>query len=100
MDLMPFTAMAGAPQVSCKEGTCKNLKITKVIITPTSKAAPAKIGFTSYISGTVKLVQYTVVDPKTGKVVGSSRSYCPKCTKKKICYSSFIIKEPGTYDVE
>lgn len=98
--LMPFTAMAGAPQVSCKEGTCSDLKITKVIISPTSKASPAKIGFTSYLSGSVKLVQYTVIDPKTGKVVGSSRSYCPKCTKKKICSCSCIIKEPGTYDVK
>ena len=98
--LMPFTAMAGAPQVSCKEGTCGNLKITKVTINPTSKTVPAKIGFTSYLSGSVKLVQYTVTDPKTGKVVGSARSYCSKCTKKKICSCSCIIKEPGTYDVK
>ena len=30
--LMPFTAMASAPQVSCKEGTCNNLKITKLTL--------------------------------------------------------------------
>ncbi|MGB9939576.1 PKD domain-containing protein [Methanosarcina sp.] len=98
--LMPFSAMASAPQVSCKGGTCSNLKITKVTINPTSKTAPAKVGFTSYISGPVKLVQYTVIDSKTGKVVGSSSSYCSKCTKKGICTCSYIIKEPGTYNVK
>mgnify|MGYP000861549085 FL=1 len=98
--LMPFTAMASAPQVSCKGGTCSNLKITKVTINPTSKAAPSKVGFTSYISGPVKLVQYTVMDSKTGKVVGSCSSYCSKCTKKGICTCSCIIKESGTYDVK
>lgn len=98
--LMPFTAMASAPQVSCKGGTCSNLKITKVTINPTSKTVPSKVGFTSYISGTVKLVQYTVIDSKTGKVAGSCSSYCSKCTKKGICTCSCIIKEPGTYDVK
>lgn len=98
--LMPFTAMASAPQVSCKGGTCSNLKITKVTINPTSKTAPCKVGFTSYISGPVKLVQYTVMNPKTGKVVGSSSSYCSKCTKRGICSCSCIIKESGTYDVK
>ena len=99
--LMPFTAMASAPDVSCKEGKCSNLKITKVSISPaTSKTAPAKIGFAGYISGPVKLVQYTVMDSKTGKVAGSSSSYCSRCTKKGICACSCIIKKPGTYDVK
>lgn len=99
--LTPFTAMASAPNVSCKGGTCSNLKITKVTISPEiSKTAPAKIGFISYISGPVKLVQYTVINPKTGKVVGSSKSFCSKCTKKGICACSCIVKEPGTYDVK
>ncbi len=98
--LMPFNAMASAPQVSCKAGTCSNLKITKVTINPTGKTAPVKVGFTSYISGPVKLVQYTVVNPKTGKTVGSARAYCSKCTKKGICTSSCVIKEAGTFDVK
>ena len=98
--LMPVTAMASAPQVSCKGGTCSNLKITKVTINPTSKTVPVKVGFTSYISGPVKLVQYTVVNPKTGKVAGSCRAFCSKCTKKGICTSTCIITEPGTYDVK
>ena len=98
--LTPFNAMASAPQVSCKAGTCSNLKITKVTINPTSKTVPVKVGFTSYISGSVKLVQYTVVNSKTGKVVGSSRSYCSKCTKKGICTCTCVIKEAGTYDVK
>ncbi len=98
--LAPFNAMASAPQVSCKAGTCSNLKITKVTINPTGKTIPVKVGFTSYISGSVKLVQYTVVNSKTGKVVGSSRSYCSKCTKKGICTCTCVIKEAGTYDVK
>jgi hypothetical protein len=99
--LMPFTAMASAPNVSCKAGTCSNLKITKVTISnAASKTAPAKIGFTSYISGPVKLVQYTVINSKTGKVAGSSKSFCSKCTKRGICTCSCIIKETGTYDVK
>jgi hypothetical protein len=98
--LMPFNAMASAPQVSCKAGTCSNLKITKVTINPTGKTAPVNVGFTSYISGPVKLVQYTVVNPKTGKVVGSSRSYCSKCTKKGVCTCTCVIKEAGTFDVK
>ena len=65
--LMPFTAMASARRVSCKGGTCSNLKTTQVKINPTSKTAPAKIGFTSYISGPVKFVKYTVTNSKTGK---------------------------------
>lgn len=98
--LAPFNAMASAPQVSCKAGTCSNLKITKVTINPTGKTIPVKVGFTSYISGSVKLVQYIVVNSKTGKVVGSSRSYCSKCTKKGICTCTCVIKEAGTYDVK
>lgn len=98
--LMPFTAMASAPQVSCKGGTCNNLKITKVTINPTSKTTPCKVGFTSYISGSVKLVQYTITDSKTGKIAGSCSSYCSKCTKKGICTCSCIIKQAGTYDVK
>jgi plastocyanin len=99
--LMPFSAMASAPSVSCKAGTCGNLKITKVTISPAiSKTTPAKIGFTGYISGPVKLVQYTVIEPKTGKVVGSTSSYCTKCTKTGICSCSCIIKQSGTFDVK
>ena len=98
--LTPFNVMASAPSVSCEEGKCSNLKITKVTINPTSKNAPSKIGFTSHITGPVKLVQYTVVNSKTGKVAGSCRAYCPKCTKKGICSSTCIIKQPGTYDVK
>lgn len=98
--LMPFNSMASAPQVSCKAGTCSNLKITKVTVNPTGKTAPVKVGFTTYISGPVKLVQYTVVNPKTGKTVGSTRSYCSKCTKKGICTSSCVIKESGTFDLK
>jgi PKD repeat protein len=97
--MMPFNAMASAPQVSCKAGTCSNLKIIRLTINPTSKTAPMNVGFTSYISGSVKLVQYTVVNPKTGKVVGSCRSYCSKCTKKGVCTCTCVIKEAGTYDV-
>jgi hypothetical protein len=99
--LMPFTAMASAPDVSCKEGKCSNLKITKVSISPaTTKTLPAKISFAGYISGPVKLVQYTVIDSKTGKIAGSASSYCSRCTKKGICACSCIIKKPGTYDVK
>ncbi len=97
---MPLNVMASAPQVSCKGGTCSNLKITKLTINPTSKTAPAKIGFTSYIKGTVKLVEYTIINSKTGKIAGSTRSFCPRCTKKKICACTCIIKEPGTFDVK
>ena len=50
--LMPITSMASAPKVSCKGGTCSNLKITKLTINPTSKTTPAKVGFASYIKGT------------------------------------------------
>ena len=96
--LMPFNVMASAPQVSCKGGTCSNLKITKLTINPTSKTAPVKVGFTSYISGTVKLVEYTVIDSKTGKVAGSSRSFCSQCTKRGVCTCTCVIKESGTYD--
>lgn len=98
--LMPFNAMAGAPSVSCKSGTCTNLKITKVTVSPAGKTAPVKVGFTSYITGPVKLVQYTAVNSTTGKVAGSSRSFCSKCTKKGICTCTCVIKEPGTYDVK
>jgi len=99
--LMPYSAMASAPSVSCKGGTCSNLKITKVNISnAVSKTVPAKIGFTGYISGPVKLVQYTVIDPKTGKVVGSTSAYCSKCTTKGICSCSCIIKQAGTFDVK
>jgi PKD repeat protein len=98
--LMPFNVMASAPQVSCKGGTCSNLKITKLAIYPSSKTAPSKVGFTSYISGSVKLVQYTVTNSKTGKVAGTCKAFCSKCTKSKICTCSCIIKEPGNYDVK
>ena len=98
--LMPVTAMASAPQVSCKGGTCSNLKITRVMINPASKTVPVKVGFTSYISGPVKLVQYTVTNSVTGKVAASSSSFCSKCTKTGICSCSCIINEPGTYDVK
>ncbi len=99
--LMPFSAMASAPSVSCKGGTCSNLKITKVTISSAvSKTVPAKIGFTGYVSGPVRLVQYTVIDPKTGKVVGSTSAYCSKCTTKGICSCSCIIKQAGTFDVK
>jgi len=99
--LMPFSAMASAPSVSCKGGTCSNLKITKVTISSAvSKTVPAKIGFTGYVSGPVRLVQYTIIDPKTGKVVGSTSSYCSKCRTKGICSCSCIIKQAGTFDVK
>lgn len=97
---MPVASMASAPQVSCKGGTCSNLKITKLTINPSSKNAPVKIGFTSYLSGTVKLVEYKAINSKTGKVAGSSRSFCSRCTKKKICACTCVVKEPGTYDVK
>jgi PKD repeat protein len=86
--------------VSCKAGTCGNLKITKFTINPTSKTIPVKVGFTSYISGPVKLVKYTVVNSKTGKVAGSCRAYCSKCTKRGICGCTCVITESGTYDVK
>ena len=98
--LLPITSMASANQVSIKGGTCSNLKITKLVINPAGKTAPSKIGFAGYIKGTVKLVQYTVMDSKTGKVVGSCRSFCSKCTKTGICTCSCVIKQPGTYDVK
>jgi hypothetical protein len=99
--LMPVASMAAtAPKVSCTGGTCTNLKITKVTIHPTSKTAPSKVGFTSYISGTVKMVEYKAINTKTGKVAGSCRSFCPKCVKSKICTCSCVIKEHGTYDVK
>jgi len=98
--LMPITSMASAPQVSCKGGTCNNLKITKLVINTTSKTTPAKVGFASYIKGTVKLVEYTVINSKTGKVAGYTRSFCSRCTKQGICACTCIIKQPGTYDVK
>ena len=98
--LMPISSMASVPQVSCKGGTCTNLKITKLVINPTSKTTPAKIGFAGYISGTVKLVEYTVINSKTGKVAGSTRAFCSRCTKSGICACTCVIKEPGTYDVK
>jgi hypothetical protein len=98
--LMPITSMASVPQVSCKGGTCNNLKITKLVINSSSKTTPAKIGFESYIKGTVKLVEYTVVNSKTGKVAGYTRAYCSRCTKKGVCACTCIIKQPGTYDVK
>lgn len=98
--LMPIASMASAPQVSCKGGTCKDLKITKLVISPKSKTVPAKVGFASYISGTVKLVEYRVINSKTGKVAGYTRSFCSRCTKQGICACTCVIKEPGTYDVK
>lgn len=99
--MMPISSMAAsAPQVSCKGGTCNNLKITKLVINPTSKTTPAKVGFATYISGTVKLVEYRAINSKTGKVAGYTRAFCSRCTKKGICACTCIIKEPGTYDVK
>lgn len=98
--LMPVTAMAGTSQISCEGGTCSNIKITKLTINPTSKTVPVKVGFTGLISGPVKRVQYTVMNSTTGKVAGSCRSYCSKCTKKGICTCTCVITEPGTYDVK
>ena len=43
-----FTAMASAPQISCKEGTCSNLKITVTIQPPPNQLA--NIDF--YVIGT------------------------------------------------
>lgn len=98
--LMPIASMASAPAVSCKGGTCKDLKITKLVINPTSKTTPAKVGFATYITGTVKLVEYTAINSKTGKVAGYTRSFCSRCTKAGICACTCVIKEPGTYDVK
>jgi PKD repeat protein len=88
------TATAGA-----SSSTACNLKITKFIVHPATGVAPAKIGFTTYMSGTVTRVQYQVLD-KSGKVVASCSSFCAHCTKQKICTCSLIIKQPGTYDVK
>jgi hypothetical protein len=99
--LMPVASMAAtAPKVSCTGGTCKDLKITQFTISCKSKTAPAKVGFATKISGTVKMVEYTVTDSKTGKVAGYTRSFCTECTKKHLCACSCVIKEPGTYDVK
>ena len=98
--LMPIASMASAPQVSCKGGTCSNLKITKLTISTKSTTTPAKVGFISDIKGPVKLVQYTAINSKTGKVDGSCRSYCSECTKTGHCACSCIITKPGTYDVK
>jgi hypothetical protein len=88
------TTTAGA-----SSSTACNVKIVKFIVHPATGTAPAKIGFTTYMSGTVTRVQYQVLN-KSGKVVASCGSYCAHCTKKKICTCSLIIKQPGTYDVK
>jgi hypothetical protein len=98
--LMPVASMASAPQVSCTGGTCSNLKITKLTISPKSNTAPAKVSFATQIIGTVKLVQYTAINSKTGKVGGSCRSYCSECTRTGDCACSCVITKPGTYDVK
>jgi len=99
--LMPVASMAAtAPTVSCSGGTCKDLKITSVAISAKSKTAPSKVSFSSHISGTVRMVEYKVVNSKTGKVVGTARSFCPHCTKAHICSCSCVVKKPGTYDVK
>ncbi len=84
---------------SASSSTACNLKITKFYVHPATGVAPAKIGFTTYMEGTVKRVQYQVLD-KSGKVVASCSSTCGHCTKQKICTCSLIIKQPGTYDVK
>ncbi|HEX3013797.1 MAG TPA: hypothetical protein VHO92_05955 [Methanobacterium sp.] len=84
---------------SASSSTACNLKITKLTVHPGTGVAPAKIGFTAYMAGTVKRVQYQVLD-KSGKVVASCSSTCAHCTRQKICTCSLIIKKPGTYDVK
>jgi PKD repeat protein len=91
--LMPFTAMANASSTAC------DLKITKFTVHPATGVAPAKIGLTTYMAGTVKRVQYQVLD-KSGKVVASCSSFCSHCTKQKICTCSLVVKQAGTYDVK
>ncbi len=81
------TATAGA-----SSSTACNVKIVKFTVNNPTGTAPAKIGFTTYTSGTVKSVQYQVLD-KHGKVVASCRSYCKHCTVKHICNCSLIIKK-------
>jgi hypothetical protein len=98
--LMPVTAMADNSQASCEGGKCSNIKITKLTISPKGEKFPMRVGFTGYISGPVKRVEYIVTDSKTGKTAGSCRSFCSKCTKRGICTCSCIIKEPGTYNVK
>jgi len=88
------TATAGASA----NAAC-NVKIVKFTVNNPTGIAPAKVGFTTYTSGTVKSVQYQVLD-KNGKVVASCRSYCTHCTVKHICNCSLIIKKPGTYDAK
>ncbi len=88
------TATAGA-----SSSTACNVKIVKFIVHPATGTAPAKIGFTTYMSGTVTRVTYQVLD-KTGKVVASCSSYCVHCTKKHICTCSLTIKQAGTYNVK
>jgi len=89
------TATAGASSASA---AC-NLKIDKFLVHPATGVAPAKIGFTTYLSGNVTSVKYEVLN-KSGKVVASCRSYCSHCTKAHICTCSLIIKQAGTYDVK
>jgi hypothetical protein len=88
------TATAGA-----SASTACNVKIVKFTVNNPTVTAPAKVGFTTYTSGTVKSVQVQVLD-KSGKVVASCRSYCTHCTIKHICNCSLIIKKPGTYNVK
>ena len=90
--LTSCTAIAGA------SSTC-NVKINKVIIHPATGVAPAKIGLTTYMSGTVTSVSYQILD-KSGKVVASCRSFCSHCTKSHICTCSLKISKAGTYDVK
>jgi len=90
--LTSCTAIAGA------SSTC-NVKINKVVIHPATGVAPAKIGLTTYMSGTVKSVSYQILD-KNGKVVASCRSFCSHCTKSHICTCSLKISKAGTYSVK
>lgn len=95
---MPCT-MASASG-SSDGGTCTNIKITKFLVHPPTNVVPAKVGFTTYISGPVKSVKYQVINPKTKKVVASCSSYCAHCTKKGICTCSLTINQSGTFDVK
>jgi hypothetical protein len=91
--LCTATAGASAGTASC------NVKIVKFTVNNPTGIAHAKFGFTTYTAGTVKSVQVQVLD-KSGKVVGSCRSYCNHCTKKHICNCSIVINKPGVYDVK
>jgi PKD repeat protein len=90
--LASCTAVAGA------SSTC-NVKINSFVIHPTTGVAPAKIGLTTYMSGTVTSVSYQILD-KNGKVVATCRSFCTHCTQSHICTCSLTIPNPGTYSAK